>query len=167
MLRRFTSRDLERNGFSLVELLIVLAIVLALMTIALPQLLRAREIASEAAADGALRTIHLGQLQYFILYQGYAPSLRALGPPPSGQPASAEAADFIDEQLAAGQRGRYRFRYGVQRRGENGLVTEYLVVAEPLGETARRARSIDQSGTIRKTENTENTKSGKIGSQEP
>lgn len=126
----------------------VLSIVLVLLSIAVPPLLRARDAANHAAAAGALHSITVGQTTYFTLYQGYAPTLKALGPPRDGQSASADAAGLIDAALAAGYRNGYRFRYIVLRRDENGLVIEYLVSAEPLRDGADLRLVLDQSGAL-------------------
>ncbi len=126
----------------------VLFIVLVLLSIAVPPLLRARDAANQAAAAGALHAITVGQTTYFALYQGYAPTLKALGPPANGQPPSADAAGLIDAALASGYRNGYRFRYIVLRRDENGLVIEYLVSAEPLRDGADFRLVLDHSGAL-------------------
>ena len=74
----------SQKGFSLIELLIVVAIILIIAAIAIPNLLRSRIAANEAAAIGALRTIITGQVTYAGQYPlvGYAATLLVLGPPP-------------------------------------------------------------------------------------
>ena len=71
----------RRRGFSLIELLIVIAIILIIITIALPRLSRARMYSQETAAIAALRTIHTAQVQYYSQFGKYAASLTELGPP--------------------------------------------------------------------------------------
>src|SRR5260370_22659185 len=90
----------RRRGFSLIELLIVIAIILIIITIALPRLSRARMFSQETAAIGAIRTLHTTQVQYYSQYGRYSPPLTELGPPTSGAPGPA-AADFIDATLAS------------------------------------------------------------------
>ena len=98
----------RRRGFSLIELLIVIAIILIIITIALPRLSRARMFSQETAAIGAIRTIHTMQVQYYSQYGRYAASLTEMGPPTSGAPGPA-AADLIDGTLAAGTKSGHKF----------------------------------------------------------
>jgi len=94
----------RQKGFSLIELLIVVSIILIIAAIAIPSLLRARINANEASAVGSLRTINTSQVAYQTAYpsEGYAPSLLALGPPSGtgcSAPSSASAC-LIDSSLA-------------------------------------------------------------------
>jgi len=98
----------RRGGFSLIELLIVIAIILIILTIAVPKYQTAQMHARETAALGALKTIHTAQVQYYSQYGRYATSLTELGPPTSGAPSPA-AADLIDNALAAGENSGYKF----------------------------------------------------------
>ncbi len=97
-----------RAGFSLIELLIVIAIILIILAVALPKLTKARTFAQEMAAVKAISTIHTEQAQYYAQYGQYATSLTQLGPPTSGS-ASASGADLIDKELAAGEKGNFKF----------------------------------------------------------
>ena len=63
----------KKSGFSLIELLIVIAIILIIVTIAVPKLNNARMNASETAAIGALRAIHEAEVQYYSTYGRYSP----------------------------------------------------------------------------------------------
>jgi prepilin-type N-terminal cleavage/methylation domain-containing protein len=75
----------KAQGFSLIELLIVVAIILIIAAIAIPNLLRARIAADEASAASGMRTIATAQVTYRSTFQsGYADSLSKLGPPGSG-----------------------------------------------------------------------------------
>lgn len=136
-------------GFTLAELAIVLMIILLVAALAIPNLLRARDTANEAAAEGALRTITIGQITYFALYQGYAPSLQALGPPKKGILPSADAADLIDSQLALGFRSGYRFRYSIVDVNEDGIADGYVVKADPENGASSHFLFMDHTGVIR------------------
>src|ERR1700693_4664688 len=72
----------KQKGFSLIELLIVVAIILIIAAIAIPNLLRARIAANESSAVSSIRTINTAQISYQSAYPtvGYAATLAALGP---------------------------------------------------------------------------------------
>ena len=80
----------KQKGFSLIELLIVVAIILIIAAIAIPNLLRARIAANESSAAASVRTISTAELTYQTSYPavGYAASLAALGPGASACPSS-------------------------------------------------------------------------------
>jgi prepilin-type N-terminal cleavage/methylation domain-containing protein len=79
------------RGFSLIELLIVVAIVLIIAAIAIPSLIRAKMNANQSAAVSSLRTLTTAEESYasFYLANGYANTLDELGPPPGGCPLGA------------------------------------------------------------------------------
>ena len=114
----------KEKGFSLIEIMIVVAIILIIAAIAIPNLLRARISANETSAMGSLRAIYAGATTYFTTYaDGYPPALINLGPPPVGANPSCARADLIDNLLATGTRSGYTFAYA----GANA------VVGPPLG----------------------------------
>jgi|SRR5581483_9294609 len=114
----------RRRGFSLIELLIVIAIILIIITIAMPKLTNAKKFAQETAALRAIQTIHTAEVQYNSQYGRYAVSLQELGPPASGA-ASSAAADLIGNDLANGTKQGYKFTVS----GNNG---GYVVNANPV-----------------------------------
>ena len=133
---------IKRRGFSLIELLIVIAIILIIITIAVPKLSRARMYAQETAAIGAIRTIHTAQVQYYSQYGKYAATLTELGPPASGA-ASPAAADLIGNDLAGGEKQQYKFTV-------TGSPGGYVINANPLVYNSSGSRTFfsDQSMVI-------------------
>jgi type IV pilus assembly protein PilA len=96
----------KQKGFSLIELLIVVAIILIIAAIAIPNLLRARIAANEAGSASSIRTVNTAQATYVSGYPtiGYASSLANLGPGASSCPATGPvsgAACLIDNVLAS------------------------------------------------------------------
>lgn len=97
-------RGPRKRGFSLIELLIVVAIILTIAAMALPNFNRGRMQANETAAVAAMRSVATSIVGYESTYQtGYPNNLSDLGPPPTGTPASGSAADLIDSLLASGR----------------------------------------------------------------
>ncbi len=144
LLNRLNRKRTRREfGFSLIELLIVIAIILIIVTVAVPKLNNARKFASETAALAGVKTIHEAQAQYFSQYGKYASSLTELGPPTSGQPGP-NAADLIHEDLATGTKGGYKFVLAATANG-------YTINAQPVsfGNTGSKTFFSDQSMSIR------------------
>jgi len=98
------------RGFSLIELLIVVAMILIIAAIAVPSFLRSRIAAYESAAVASIRTLNTAQVTYNSAYPtvGYAGSMAALGGTNCTPPNSTSAC-LIDTALAGGQRGGYNF----------------------------------------------------------
>lgn len=96
----------KEKGFSLIELLIVVAIILIIAAIAIPNLLEARKRANESAAVGSVKTIVTSSVAYTTNHPniGYPANLTALGP---------GFENMIDIQLAGGNKGGYTFTYTV------------------------------------------------------
>ena len=142
----------KQKGFSLIELLIVVAIILIIAAIAIPNLLRSRIAANEASAVGSIRTINTAEVTYASTYPdcGFA-VLSNLG----GSGGSATGAGLVDSVLASGVKSGYSF--GVTSSGGSGTCgggslpnTTYTLTGDPQNaQTGQRHFFSDQSGVIR------------------
>jgi type IV pilus assembly protein PilA len=142
----------QSRGFSLIELLIVIAVILTIAAIAIPRLLRSRMMANETSAVASLRTLCTVEVSYESTYQvGYAPSFAALGPPPVGVAPSAGSAGLIDAVLVGGIKSGYQFTYNPVDSNGDGKVDTFTITAAPLtpGQTGDHYYFVDQSNVIR------------------
>ena len=133
----------RRRGFSLIELLIVIAIILIIITIAVPKYQKTQMFMKETAAIKAIQTIHQMEVQYQSQYGRYAASLVELGPPASGA-ATPASADLIGNDLANGTKQGYKFTLTGNQGG-------YVITAVPevYGSSGSRTFYSDQTMVIR------------------
>ncbi len=135
----------SQKGFSLIELLIVVAIILIIAAIAIPNLMRSKMAANEASAVASLRTLNTSSVSFSTTYGMYPSALSNLAP--SSTPSSTSA-DLIDNVLALGTKSGYNFTWGLPSGGVAG--TNYKINADPVSSsTGQRHFYTDQSLVIR------------------
>ena len=154
----------KQKGFSLIELLIVVAIILIIAAIAIPNLLRSRMAANEASAVGSIRTMNTAAITYNSTYgNGFPPSITAIGT--TGQTPSCTNAMLLDTVLtgSGGTSQKSGYYFGLQTgvvqltatgsscSGGYGYSDGYVVTANPVttGTTGQRSFCSDASGVIR------------------
>jgi prepilin-type N-terminal cleavage/methylation domain-containing protein len=139
----------NRNGFSLIELLLVVTVILIISAIAVPNFLRSRQRANEASAVSSIRGINTAAVTYSLTYPnlGYPASLATLG---GANPctASSTQACLIDDLIAQGVKSGYSFIWTGD--GATPSVT-YLITGTPqvVGSSGQRMFCTDQTGVIR------------------
>ena len=145
----------QTDGFSLMELMVVVAVIFILLAIAIPGMREMIIHANEASAVASIRAINTAEASYPATYGGYAESLDQLG---GAEPCkkSAETACLLDQSLARGEKSGYRFVV----IGENlsGRVnTSYLASAAPdvFDRTGKRIFCSTDRGVIRVDQNAE------------
>jgi len=145
----------KQKGFSLIELLIVVAIILIIAAIAIPNLLRSRMAANEASAVGSLRTVNTAQVTYSSTYGiGYG-TLGALSTPAAGcAGATSTAACLIDSNLGGGTKSGYKFA-SIPSGGAGTAVSPYTnfnssAVPVAAGTSGQSDFCSDDSGVIRR-----------------
>jgi type IV pilus assembly protein PilA len=154
--RRGASGVRQSNGFTLMELLIVISIILILMLVAIPTAGKIRKHANELSAQKSLQTIEQAESMYESTYpaNGYSCSLTALGGDASSGPPSATAAGVINGELATGIKSGYIFNItNCTKSTANNTerVTGYTLTAVPAtpGRTGDRGFCLDSGGVIK------------------
>lgn len=138
-----------QRGFSLIELLVVMSIILVLASLAIPNFFRSKVAANEASAVSAVRTINTAQTTYAISYPsvGYASNLAALADPPPGQPVDSTHAGLVDWVLGCTSQPCPKSGYYFQITNATGSpVSGYQIQAYPInsGQTGIRGFCGDQ-----------------------
>jgi len=122
----------HEEGFSLIELLIVVAIILIIAAIAIPSLIRSRIAANQASAIESLRVLGTSEVTYAAIYgNGYSSTLTQLGSPPVGTVPSTSAAGLIDSLLVSGAKSGYNFTYSPTLLDVTGRYNGYTILANP------------------------------------
>jgi prepilin-type N-terminal cleavage/methylation domain-containing protein len=141
----------HRRGFSLLELMIVVAIILIIAAAAIPSLTGTKMTTNEAAVIEDLKALVTDCATYENIYHGYPGALGNLGPAAAGNPASAASAGFIDSGMATGTKSGYQFNYLPGATDASGHVLSYSITAQPIsvGKTGQRFFFTDESGVVR------------------
>ena len=149
-------RSNRQHGFTLMELLIVMSIMIILMLIAIPNFISMKAQADETSAIQSLRAIYQAQIQYQTDFpaNGFACSLTALGGNASAGPPSAQAAQVLQGDLATGQKSGYTFNIVNCTKvtvNNQDMYTSYEATAVPqsIGKSGHRGFCIDQAGEIK------------------
>jgi len=142
-------RRSRQQGFSLIELLIVVAIILVIAAMAIPNFLRSKMSANEASAVSSLRTINTAQTTYSITYPdiGYADELTKLAYPAAGTPPNPNAAGLLDWVLGCATQPCEKSGYRFAVTNPSGVpINSYVVTAVPstIGQTGIRGFCTDQ-----------------------
>jgi type IV pilus assembly protein PilA len=152
VLTKLDKRQRKRSsrGFSLIELLIVVAVILVIAGIAIPNFIRSKMRANETGTVANLRTISTAEVVYSTTYGvGYAPSLTAL----AGNAVIPDAtqAGLIDEVLGSGNKSGYHYAYAVTGSDGSGHVVSYSINADPLtaGVSGDRHFYTDETDIVR------------------
>jgi type IV pilus assembly protein PilA len=131
------------RGFSFVELLVVLAVIAIVLSVAIPQITKFRLNGVETMVAKEMQTIGTAQVQYHSQFGHFAPSLAALGPPARGGVEGPDAAQLLPGSLASGEKNGYLYTLAVTPSG-------YSLNANPkvFGTSGRRTFYLDQDGIV-------------------
>jgi type IV pilus assembly protein PilA len=143
------------SGFTLIELMIVMSIIIIIMAFAVPQALRMRKETNETSAQQTIRTITASEASYNNGSNGYACPLASLGGDPKAGAPTAQAAQLIDPALAAsGQKAGYTFTVTCGSKvtiNNQDMYTSYELTGVPqtVGKTGDRGYCSDENNIIK------------------
>jgi len=132
----------KQKGFSLIELLIVVAIILIIAAIAIPNLMRSKIAANQASAVASLRTLNTSTALYNTNYNLYPSALSNMA---TAATVTSTSADLVDAVLASGTKSGYNFTWA-----GGGTTGAYTIVANPVSASTGTVHYFtDQSLVIR------------------
>jgi type IV pilus assembly protein PilA len=151
-----STKRLRQSGFTLMELLIVMSVILILMAVAIPNYMNMRSQANETAAMEELRTLNSAEIQYQTDYpaNGFSCNLSQLGGDIKSGAPSAQGAQLIPKDLASGYKSGYLFAITNCTKvnvNNQDVYTSFEVTAVPqaVGKTGHRGFCMDQTGEIK------------------
>jgi type IV pilus assembly protein PilA len=131
----------RQQGFTLLELLIVVGVLVIITAIAIPSLLRSKIAANESSAISTVRQISTAEISYHITYPavGYSPDLPSLGGPAAGCTPTPATACILDNVISSGSKSGYQFFAAGFAPGGAPPNTQFVASSAPL--------SFSKSGT--------------------
>ncbi len=146
----------RQQGYTLMELLIVMSVILILMAIAIPNYMNMRSQANETSALQSLRAINSAEIQYETDYpaNGFSCNLSQLGGDPKTGAPSPQGAQLLSNDLATGFKSGYTFVIGNCTKvtvNNQDVYTSFEVTAVPqsVGKTGHRGFCMDQTGEMK------------------
>jgi type IV pilus assembly protein PilA len=146
----------QESGFTLVELLIVMSVILILMTLAIPAMQSVIRKGNETSAIASLRMLNQMEGQYNSDYpqHGFACTLPALGGKPGAAPPTPEAAELIPDDLASGTKSGYTFAIICGNKTTSNNVDQYNsyqinAIPNAVGKSGNRGFCTDENAQIR------------------
>ncbi|HUZ05601.1 MAG TPA: type II secretion system protein [Acidobacteriaceae bacterium] len=146
----------RQHGYTLMELLIVMSVILILMAIAIPNYMNMRSQANETSALQSLRAINSAEIQYETDYpaNGFSCNLSQLGGDPKAGAPSPQGAQLLSNDLSSGFKSGYTFTIGNCTKvtvNNQDVYTSFEVTAVPqsVGKTGHRGFCMDQTGEMK------------------